>query len=59
MDGMRLTKILKENNSALKILAVNMHTNPDMIDTLIESDVDGYVPKNGSISKVVCELKVE
>ncbi len=46
MDGIALTKILKEKNSNLKILAVSMHTNPDMIDTLIESDVDGYVPKN-------------
>ncbi|MFK5856007.1 MAG: response regulator transcription factor [Bacteroidota bacterium] len=46
MDGIVLTKILKEKKSNLKILAVSMHTNPDMIDTLIESDVDGYVPKN-------------
>ncbi|MDO5969387.1 response regulator transcription factor [Flavivirga aquimarina] len=46
MDGITLTKTLKEKNSNLKILAVSMHTNPDMIDTLIESDVDGYVPKN-------------
>ncbi len=46
MDGIALTKVLKEKNSNLKILAVSMHTNPDMIDTLIESDVDGYVPKN-------------
>ncbi len=46
MDGMSLTKTLKEKNSALKILAVSMHTNPDMIDTLIESNIDGYVPKN-------------
>ena len=46
MDGIVLTKILKEKNSNLKILAVSMHTSPDMIDTLIEYDVDGYVPKN-------------
>ncbi len=46
MDGIALTKILKEKNSNLKILAVSMHTNPDMIDTLIENYVDGYVPKN-------------
>lgn len=46
MDGIVLTKILKEKKRNLKILAVSMHTNPDMIDTLIESDVDGYVPKN-------------
>ncbi|MDD7884809.1 response regulator transcription factor [Flavivirga sp. 57AJ16] len=46
MDGIALTKILKKKDSNLKILAVSMHTNPDMIDTLIESDVDGYVPKN-------------
>ncbi|NMH89022.1 response regulator transcription factor [Flavivirga algicola] len=46
MDGIALTKTLKEKNNHLKILAVSMHTNPDMIDTLIESNVDGYVPKN-------------
>lgn len=46
MDGITLTKILKKKNSNLKILAVSMHANPDMIDTLIENDVDGYVPKN-------------
>ncbi|MDO5979113.1 response regulator transcription factor [Flavivirga spongiicola] len=53
MDGIALTKILKEKNSGLKILAVSMHTNPDMIDTLIESDVDGYVPKNAEKNELL------
>lgn len=57
MDGIALTKILKEKNSNLKILAVSMHTNPDMIDTLIESDVDGYVPKNAEKEELLKAIK--
>lgn len=46
MDGISLNKIVKERNRNIKTLVVSMHNNPDMIDTLIEHDVDGYVPKN-------------
>ncbi|WP_299901246.1 response regulator transcription factor [uncultured Aquimarina sp.] len=46
MDGIALNKIVKERNRNIKTLVVSMHNNPDMIDTLIEHDVDGYVPKN-------------
>ena len=43
MDGIALNKIVKERNRNIKTLVVSMHNNPDMIDTLIEHDVDGYV----------------
>jgi DNA-binding NarL/FixJ family response regulator len=46
LDGITLNKIVKEKNSNIKTLVVSMHNDPDMIDTLIENNVDGYVPKN-------------
>ena len=46
MDGITLTKLVKEINPNCKVLVVSMHTDTAMIDTLIKNDVDGYIPKN-------------
>ncbi len=46
VDGIALNKWLKSNAKDIKTLVVSMHNIPEIIDQLIESDVDGYVPKN-------------
>ncbi len=46
LDGIALNKIIKEKNRNIKTLVVSMHSDAEMIDTLIENNVDGYVPKN-------------
>jgi len=46
MDGIELNKIVKEKYPSLKTLVVSMHIDGNMIDKLIRSNVDGYVPKN-------------
>ncbi|WP_422089337.1 response regulator [Tenacibaculum ovolyticum] len=46
VDGIALNKAIKEKKEAVKTLVVSMHLNAKMIDTLINDDVDGYVPKN-------------
>lgn len=46
IDGIELNRIVKEKYPSLKTLVVSMHIDGAMIDQLIRSNVDGYVPKN-------------
>lgn len=46
LNGIDLNKAIKEKRSTIKTLVVSMHTNARMIETLVNDDVDGYVPKN-------------
>ena len=46
VDGIELNKIVKEKYPSLKTLVVSMHIDGGMIETLIQNNVDGYVPKN-------------
>ncbi len=57
MDGIALNKLLKERNRSIKTLVVSMHSDPDKIDTLIEHNVDGYVPKNAEKEELLKAIK--
>ena len=46
VDGIKLNSIVKDTYPTLKTLVVSMHIDGGMIDQLIKSNVDGYVPKN-------------
>ncbi|MFV0564867.1 MAG: response regulator [Flavobacteriaceae bacterium] len=46
VDGLQLNHYIKQEHSKTKVLIVSMHTNANMIETLIKNDVDGYVSKN-------------
>jgi len=46
VDGITLNNEVKKTNPNIKVLVVSMHTDTAMIDTLIKSDVDGFIPKN-------------
>ncbi|WP_459210590.1 response regulator [Aquimarina rhabdastrellae] len=56
VDGITLNKILKSKNPAIKTLVVSMHSDANMIDTLIENDVDGYVPKNAEKQELLSAI---
>jgi len=45
-DGIALNKMVKQEYPALKTLVVSMHVDGGMIDTLIQDNANGYVPKN-------------
>ncbi|CAM1363982.1 response regulator [Tenacibaculum xiamenense] len=57
LDGVALSKIVKEKRKDVKILVVSMHTNADVIDSLIKSDVEGYVPKNAKKEELLHAIK--
>ena len=57
LDGVTLSKIVKEKRKDIKILVVSMHTNADVIDSLIKLDVEGYVPKNAKKEELLHAIK--
>lgn len=57
LDGMALNKIVKDRTSSIKTLVVSMHNNYEMIDSLIENDVDGFVPKNAKKEEFLIAIK--
>ncbi|PJJ08616.1 LuxR family two component transcriptional regulator [Flavobacterium sp. 1] len=46
MDGIEVTKIIKQKFPSIKILIVSTHSNIQMIAKLIRMGVDGYLLKN-------------
>jgi DNA-binding NarL/FixJ family response regulator len=46
MDGIEVTKIIKQKYPAIKILIVSTHSNTQMIAKLIRMGADGYLLKN-------------
>jgi DNA-binding NarL/FixJ family response regulator len=46
MDGIEVTKIIKQKYPAIKILIVSTHSNTQMIAKLIRMGTDGYLLKN-------------
>ncbi len=57
LDGIALNKIIKERKNSIKTLVVSMLNDPETIDTLIEYDVDGYVPKNAKKEELLKAIK--
>ena len=53
IDGITLNDYIKKERSDIKTLIVSMHTDTSMIDTLIKSDVDGYLSKNATQSELL------
>ncbi len=46
MDGMKLTKELKRNYPAVKVLALTMHNDGRIISSLLKAGVAGYILKD-------------
>ncbi len=57
LNGIELNKIVKEGNNNIKTLVVSMHNDHEMIDTLIENNVDGFVPKNAEKEELLLAIK--
>ena len=53
MDGIELTKSLKQTNPEIKILILSTHSNPQMIAKLIRIGADGYLLKNAEKEELV------
>ncbi len=57
MDGIEATKILKEQNSSLKIVVVTMHHELSVIQRLIRAGADTYLLKNTGADELVMALE--
>lgn len=57
VDGIALNSWLKTNITNIKTLIVSMHTVPSIIDQLMYSDIDGYVPKNAKKEELLKAIK--
>ena len=57
VDGITLNKAVKDTKKGIKTLVVSMHKNAEMIESLIENDVDGYVPKNAEKEELLVAIQ--
>lgn len=57
IDGIALNDHIKKERPGIKTLIVSMHTDTGMIDTLIKSDVDGYLSKNATQSELLLAVR--
>lgn len=46
MNGIEATRLLKEKNATLKIIAVSMHSDKQYVKGILEAGADGYLLKN-------------
>lgn len=46
LNGIELTKIIRENNSVVKICALSMHMEKEIIAQILRNGANGYVLKN-------------
>ncbi|WP_405605338.1 response regulator [Polaribacter sp. Asnod1-A03] len=49
MDGIEATKIIKQNNPNINVLAMTMFDQPDAIKQMIDAGATGYILKNSGI----------
>lgn len=57
MDGIEVTKIIKQKYPSVKILIVSTHSNIQMIAKLIRIGVDGYLLKNAEKQELIHALE--
>jgi len=53
MDGITLNNYIKEKRPEISTLVVSMHTDSNMIDTLIQNHVDGFLSKNADSDELM------
>ncbi|MBW8682840.1 response regulator [Chitinophaga rhizophila] len=57
MDGITLNSYIKEKRPEISTLVVSMHTDSNMIDTLIQNNVDGFLSKNADSDELLEAVK--
>lgn len=58
MDGITLNNYIKEKRPEISTLVVSMHTDSNMIDTLIQNNVDGFLSKNADSDELLEAVKM-
>ncbi|SEW52905.1 response regulator [Chitinophaga arvensicola] len=57
MDGITLNNYIKEKRPEISTLVVSMHTDSNMIDTLVQHHVDGFLSKNADSEELLEAVK--
>lgn len=57
VDGIELNQQIKKSYPTLKTLVVSMHIDGKKIESLIQSNVDGYVPKNAEKEELLSAIR--
>ncbi|MBS0030880.1 response regulator [Chitinophaga sp. 22321] len=58
MDGITLNNYIKEKRPEISTLVVSMHTDSNMIDTLVQNNVDGFLSKNADSDELLEAVKM-
>lgn len=58
MDGIAVTKVIKEKYPSIKILIVSTHSNIQMIAKLIRMEVNGYLLKNAEKQELLHAIQI-
>ncbi len=56
MDGLKLSKIIKEKNQSLPILVVSAYNDYEMLKESINIGIDGYILKPVNMTQIVSEI---
>lgn len=57
MNGIELTKKLREKNSTIKILVLTQHEKSEYIFQMLKSGADGYLLKNSNKNELITAIK--
>ena len=57
MNGIEVTKIIKEKYTDTKVLILTMYDTPEFVQQAIEIDADGYILKNRGAEELECALQ--
>lgn len=57
MNGIEVTKIVKEKYTDTKVLILTMYDTPEFVQQAIEIDADGYILKNRGAEELECALQ--
>ncbi|SDB64764.1 two component transcriptional regulator, LuxR family [Flavobacteriaceae bacterium MAR_2010_188] len=57
VDGIALTKRIKEEFPKIRVLAFTMFDQPDAVERMVEAGVDGYVLKNSPLQNILLAIR--
>ncbi len=57
MDGITLSKVIKEKFPSVKVLVLSMHNDAERIQKVIENNADGYILKNAEKKELLKAVK--
>ena len=57
ISGLELTEILKEKYPEIKILVLSMYNDPEIVNSILAAEADGYVLKNSGKAEIIDAIR--